>query len=149
MNLSSTRDIKLIVIHCADTYSRMDIGAKEIKEWHTSTPRYWSDIGYHFVIRRDGTLEIGRPLNRNGAHCKGYNKSSIGICYAGGKGDNNKPKDNRTNEQKKTLSALVISLQAEYPNVEVKGHNELSNKNCPSYDVQKDMNSLLDYLFML
>jgi len=149
MNLTSNRDIKLIVIHCADTYARMDIGVKEIKQWHTSAPKYWSDIGYHFVIRRDGTLEIGRPLNRNGAHCKGYNKSSIGICYAGGKGDDNKPQDNRTDAQKKTLSALIISLQAEYPSVEVKGHNELANKYCPAYDVQKDMQSLLDYLFML
>ena len=147
MILESNRDIELIVIHCADTYLRMDVGFKEINEWHLS--RGWSGCGYHFIVRLDGTIETGRNINKNGAHCKGYNKNSIGVCYIGGKGDNDKPEDTRTDEQKKTLSALIISLQASHPNAVVKGHNELSNKACPSYDVQKDMKNLSDYLFML
>ena len=147
MKLESKRNIDLIVIHCADTYLRMDIGADEINDWHLQ--RGWSGIGYHFVIRLDGSIELGRDIDKNGAHCKGYNRSSIGICYAGGKGDDGKPEDTRTDEQKKTMSALIISLQASYPNVLVKGHNELSNKACPSYDVQEDMKNLSDYLFML
>ena len=147
MKLSTDRHIKLIVIHCADTYSKMDIGAKEIKQWHLT--RGWSDIGYHFVIRRDGIIETGRDIDVMGAHCRNYNQDSIGICYVGGRGDDEKPTDNRTDAQKKTLAALIVSLQAEYPNALVKGHNELSNKDCPSYDVKKDMDNLLDYLFMI
>ena len=147
MKLESKRNIDLIVIHCADTYLRMDIGVKEINDWHLQ--RGWSGCGYHFVVRLDGSIEIGRDIEKMGAHCKGYNRSSIGICYAGGKGDDGKPKDTRTDAQKKTMSALIINLQASNPNAEVKGHNELSNKACPSYDVQKDMENLSDYLFML
>ena len=147
MKLESKRDIDLIVVHCADTYLRMDIGVKEINEWHLS--RGWSGCGYHFIIKLDGTIEVGRDIEKIGAHCKGYNRNSIGICYAGGRGDDDKPKDTRTDSQKITMSALIISLQASNPNAEVKGHNELSNKACPSYDVQKDMQNLSDYLFML
>ena len=125
----------------------MDIGVKEIDSWHKA--RGWSGCGYHFIIKLDGTIEVGRDIEVNGAHCKGYNRSSIGICYVGGKGDDGKPEDTRTDAQKKTISALIISLQASNPGAIVKGHNELSNKACPSYDVQKDMQSLLDYIFIL
>ena len=79
-----SRDISLLVIHCSATPVTMDIGVKEIREWHTSDPRNWSDIGYHYVIRLDGTLERARPLYKSGAHARGYNSNSIGICIVGG-----------------------------------------------------------------
>lgn len=147
MKLESKRNIDLIILHCADTYSNMDISVKDVDDWHKQ--RGWSGVGYHFFIKLDGTIEIGRDIDRIGAHCKGYNKNSIGICYAGGKGDNGEPKDTRTDAQKRSISALIINLQASNPSSEVKGHNELSNKACPSFDVQNDLKNLLDYLFVL
>ena len=75
-----------LVVHCADTPEDMDIGAEKIREWHTKE-RGWDDIGYHWVIKRDGTLEAGRAINMQGAHAKAVNGSSIGCCLVG-RGDN-------------------------------------------------------------
>lgn len=129
------RKINLIVIHCADTYTRMDIGVKEIREWHLA--RGFNDIGYHYVIRRDGTIEAGRPLEKPGAHAAGYNSHSIGICYAGGKGDNDKPEDNRTPAQKQALYDLVNSLKQQFPQAKIVGHRDLPGvqKACPCFSV--------------
>lgn len=129
------RKINLIVIHCADTYARMDIGVKEIREWHLA--KGFNDIGYHYVIRRDGTIEAGRPLEKPGAHAAGYNSQSIGICYAGGKGDNDKPEDNRTPVQKQTLHDLVNSLKQQFPQAKIVGHRDLPGvqKVCPCFSV--------------
>lgn len=129
------RKINLIVIHCADTYARMDIGVKEIREWHLA--RGFNDIGYHYVIRRDGTIEAGRPLEKPGAHAAGYNSHSIGICYAGGKGDNDKPEDNRTPAQKQALHDLVNSLKQQFPQAKIVGHRDLPGvqKACPCFSV--------------
>jgi N-acetylmuramoyl-L-alanine amidase len=146
MNLSTKRDINKLIIHCSDTYARMDIGAQEIKSWHQQ--RGWSTIGYHYVIRKDGSIEEGRNIDIPGAHCYGYNKNSIGICYVGGRSDNDKPTDDRTEAQKKTLAALCINLQAEHPNATIHGHREFSNtKSCPNFDVHEDMKDWDLYLF--
>lgn len=75
------RPINKIIVHCSASPNDRDIGAKEIKQWHIE--RGWSDIGYHYVIRRDGTVEPGRDVKRAGAHCEGENKASIGICLVG------------------------------------------------------------------
>lgn len=129
------RKINLIVIHCADTYARMDIGVKEIREWHLA--KGFNDIGYHYVIRRDGTIEAGRPLEKPGAHAAGYNSQSIGICYAGGKGDRDKPEDNRTPVQKQALHDLVNSLKQQFPQAKIVGHRDLPGvqKACPCFSV--------------
>lgn len=134
------RKINLIVIHCADTYARMDIGVKEIREWHLA--RGFNDIGYHYVIRRDGTIEAGRPLEKPGAHAAGYNSQSIGICYVGGKGDNDKPEDNRTPAQKQTLHDLVNSLKQQFPQAKIVGHRDLPGvqKACPCFSVYEFVN---------
>ena len=60
----------------------MDIGAKEIKAWHKG--KGWKDIGYHYVIRLNGKVELGRPLEKMGSHVVGYNRDSVGVCYVGG-----------------------------------------------------------------
>jgi len=133
INLQTDREIDLIVVHCADTYKRMLVGAKEITRWHLD--RGWSDCGYHYIINRFGWIEEGRPLDKIGAHCRGYNKNSIGICLVGGRSDEDTPEDNFTKQQKKALAALLINLQAEHPNTEIKGHNELSSKTCPNFDL--------------
>ena len=79
-----TRDITEFVAHWAGTYINQDIGAEEIHQWHLD--RGWSGCGYHYVIRRDGTLQRGRPLQRTGAHsgAYGHNRYSIGITFAAG-----------------------------------------------------------------
>ncbi|MEG0796417.1 MAG: N-acetylmuramoyl-L-alanine amidase [Odoribacter sp.] len=129
------RKIDKIILHCADTYARMDIGVKEIREWHQA--RGFADIGYHFVIRRNGEIETGRPLEKFGAHAQGYNATSIGICYAGGKADDGSPEDNRTPAQKASLLALVTRLLLQFPNAQVLGHRDLPGvqKACPCFSV--------------
>ena len=145
MILKTDRHIDLLVIHCADTYKRMLVGAKEITQWHMD--KGWSDCGYHFIINRVGTVETGRNLNVSGAHARGYNKNSIGVCLVGGRSDNDKPEDNFTAEQKKTLAALIILLKAEYPDADIKGHNELSSKTCPNFNVKEFMSNIDIHLF--
>ena len=131
-----SRDISLLVIHCSATPVTMDIGVKEIREWHTSDPRNWSDIGYHYVIRLDGTLERARPLYKSGAHARGYNSNSIGICIFGGVDKDMKPESTMNKAQEEMLIELLDNLDWAYNDLDIKGHNELSNKACPSFDVQ-------------
>lgn len=130
------RKIDKIIIHCTATPPRMDIGVDEVRRWHKQ--RGWSDIGYHYLIRRDGAIEEGRPIDVIGAHCKGYNANSIGIVYVGGVAEDGKtPEDNRTYPQRMSLIRLILQLKAKYPNVAIHGHNEFSYKACPSFDVQE------------
>ena len=121
-----------IVIHCADTYETMDIGADDIRKWHVEE-RGWSDIGYHKVIRRDGTVETGRDIDVSGAHAAGYNSVSIGICLVGGRGENDEAEDNFTPQQWESLEELVDELQASYPDAEVLGHEfyQMCRSNVP------------------
>jgi len=137
-----SRDVNLLVVHCSATPVTMDIGAKEIREWHTSSPRNWSDIGYHYVIRLDGKLEKGRPLYKSGAHARGYNKNSVGVCIVGGGDKNMKPENTMNKEQEKTLVNLIVELDWTFLDMEIKGHNELSSKACPSFDVQEWLDNL-------
>ena len=123
------RPIEKIVIHCADTPADMDIGAAEIRKWHVDG-NGWRDIGYHYVIRRDGKVELGRPVSEPGAHVAGHNSRSIGICLVGGK-----PMANFTRQQFAALEALVIDLTRKHPQAAVKGHNDLDpSKPCPMFD---------------
>lgn len=130
------RKIKYIIIHCSATPPKLDIGAAEIDRWHRQ--RGWNEIGYHFVIRKNGTLEKGRDLYKVPAQAKGYNKNAIGICYVGGLDEELKPKDTRTNWQKTTMEALVKALHDIYPEAEILGHRDLPgvHKSCPSFDVK-------------
>jgi len=132
------RKIKGIIIHCSATKPSMDIGVDEIKDWHVKG-NGWSDIGYHYVINRGGTLEIGRDIKKNGAHTKGHNKDTIGICVVGGVDDNGTPANNYTLNQWNTLENLVNELCfSDYmiSGFYIKGHNNFSSKACPSFDVQ-------------
>ena len=111
--------IDSIIIHCSATKAGQDIGKKEITQMHLQ--RGFSTIGYNYVIRLDGTVEVGRSLTIDGAHCnsKGfsgvsYNKHSIGICYIGGLDEHGKPADTRTPEQKKALEKLIKELCSKY-----------------------------------
>lgn len=131
------RKIDKIIIHCSATKEGRDIKTETIRSWHVKG-RGWSDIGYHFVIELNGAVKFGRPLERIGAHTKGHNAHSIGICYVGGVDDTNKAKDTRTEQQKESLRELLDILRIEHPDATIHGHNEFSAKACPSFDVQKE-----------
>lgn len=113
----------------------MDIGAAEIERWHRA--RGFFGIGYHYVIRRNGQLEKGRPLEKAGAHAEGYNANSIGICLVGGIDDKGKPQNNFTDAQWIELKRLVSELVEKYGALKIIGHNEVAHKACPSFSVQK------------
>lgn len=127
------RKIDKIIIHCTATREGEDISPSQIKEWHVA--RGFKTIGYHFVVTLDGRTHVTRSLSQVGAHCKGQNKNSIGICYVGGLDRNGKPKDTRTTAQKSTLVRLVKALKQSYPKATIHGHNEFANKDCPCFDV--------------
>lgn len=137
------RKISKIVLHCTATPEGRDVSVDDIKQWHLD--RGWSDIGYHYVIDINGNLQNGRPLTRVGAHVRGHNKGSIGIAYVGGVDANLKPKDTRTENQKGRLKALILDLMDEYPEATLHGHNEFANKACPSFDVQKEYDDIIDF----
>jgi N-acetyl-anhydromuramyl-L-alanine amidase AmpD len=126
--------MKHLVVHCSATPPKMDIGASTIRRWHIN--KGWSDIGYHYVIRRNGQIELGRPETRQGAHVKGYNKDSIGICLIGGVDEYNDPENNFTDAQFTTLGGLLMGLTSKYPNAKVLGHRDFPNvaKACPSFN---------------
>ena len=123
------RLIDTIVAHCADTPADMDIGVEAIRRWHVDE-RHWDDVGYHYVIRRNGDIEPGRPLEVPGAHVKGHNAHSIGICLVGGKGG-----FNFTIAQVRAARILIRGLLIEFPHAAVCGHRDLDpNKTCPNFD---------------
>ena len=131
------RKIEKIIVHCAATPPSMDIGADVIRKWHVED-RNWSDIGYHYVVRLDGTIELGRPVSRQGAHTRGYNKESIGICYVGGINEKGAAEDTRTDKQKQSLRILLEFLKLTFPDSVIHGHRDFANKACPSFDATEE-----------
>lgn len=131
------RQITEIIVHCADTPEGRDVKADEIRRWHKNE-RGWSDIGYHYVIDLDGTIEAGRDIETAGAHCTGHNAKSIGICYVGGCDEKMQPKDTRTEEQKTSLLLLLKYLRQRYPKAKIYGHRDFAQKACPSFDAKNE-----------
>ena len=136
------RKITGIIVHCTatrvDWWNGKTTSAKvsEVKKWHTRD-RGWSDIGYHFLIDRDGTVAKGRPIERDGAHVAGHNKGTIGVSLFGGHGSSADDKfaDNFTSAQDAALHGLIDDLQVTYGPVPVTGHNEYAAKACPGFRV--------------
>ena len=138
----------MIILHCSATREGQDIKAKTIKQWHKD--RGFDDIGYHYVIDLDGTIEKGRSEELAGAHCKGHNATSIGICYVGGCDKNMKPKDTRTPEQKRSMLSLVRKLVNKYkiPVTQIWAHHDFDkHKACPSFDVSEFRKDYIKYVF--
>ncbi len=135
-------DVDYIAVHCAATGPNMDIGVAEIREWHKE--RGWSDVGYHFIIRRDGTLEFGRELDEPGAHVRGFNYSSLGVCMIGGVDSKGVPENNFTDEQFSSLESLLTALKVLYPLAKVRGHRDFPGvtKQCPCFDVETWLQSV-------
>ena len=130
------RKIKEIIVHCSASKPKVDIGAAEIRRMHIKD-NGWADIGYHYVIRLDGTVEKGRAEYRQGAHCYGHNRHSIGVCYVGGVSQNGENTDTRTPQQKESLRKLLDELCSRY-HCEIHGHNEYSHKDCPCFDAYSE-----------
>ena len=122
--------------HCSATPEGRDVSAATIDDWHKQ--RGWSGIGYHYVVSLDGTIEYGRDINKTGAHVKGQNKGSIGLCYVGGVDSDMNPKDTRTEQQKESLLLLIKTLKKMHPGAEVYGHRDFSTKACPSFDAKTE-----------
>lgn len=147
LTFTDRKSTELIVIHCSATHASMDIGVREITQWHIQ--RGFDTVGYHYVIRRNGELEVGRPEGVIGAHARGHNANSIGVCLAGGVNRQNIAQNNFTAEQYTTLASLLKQLKMRYPEARILGHRDLSpDKNgdgkitanefikaCPSFDV--------------
>jgi N-acetylmuramoyl-L-alanine amidase len=128
------RNINSVILHCSATREGQYVDVGMIRAWHLG--KGWSDVGYHYVILLDGTIQSGRPLSKPGAHTRGKNKHSIGICYIGGCDAEGKPKDTMTYEQersfKKLCRALVMVLDEP---LSLHAHNEFSKKACPSFAI--------------
>lgn len=132
------RIINKIIVHCSATREGDDIPVETIKDWHVNG-RGWSDIGYHFYIDINGDIQKGRDISKIGAHCRGNNRNSIGVCYCGGvESDGRTPKDTRNEKQKEALLCVLRTLKAMYPEAVIHSHKDFANKACPSFDATKE-----------
>lgn len=130
------QDVEYIVTHCSDTKWDHDVDADDIRDWHIA--KGWSDIGYHFVIRLDGTIETGRSLATEGAHARGYNDRSVGVCLVGGKGLDGLPSSDYNMLQMESWTKLCETLEKIFPKALMVGHNDLTDvKTCPNFDVKE------------
>lgn len=149
MSVINEEQIKYIVVHCSATPRGANITAEDVNGWHIE--RGWREIGYHFFIRRNGQLEIGRDLDERGAHVAGHNKDSLSVCLAGGIDNSGRPENNFTQVQFQTLRAVLTMLNVLAINAETVGHRDLSPdldgdgvieehewlKACPCFDVRE------------
>ena len=126
------RTISEIIIHCTATKPLAHINVNDVRRWHQQ--RGFNDIGYHYLVLVDGTVEVGRPLNESGAHCKGHNAHSIGVCYVGGLNDKGKPADTRPPAQREAMRSLLTSLKHRFPDATIHGHRDFATKACPCFD---------------
>lgn len=133
------RKIDRIIIHCSDTPAGRYTTVEDIDRWHRE--RGFKKIGYHYVIYLNGAIHKGRSETEVGAHCKGYNAHSIGVCYIGGK-ENGKPKDTRTDAQKESLLFLLRDLKKRYPQAKICGHRDLAARDCPCFDAKSEYSTL-------
>ena len=140
------RTITLIVVHCSAVRPDQTSSAAQIDSWHRKERHWKLGIGYHYVVRRDGTIEPGRPEWLVGAHCLNHNAHSIGVCYEGGLDIRGQPADTRTAEQKQAMRQLLEELHGCYPRAIIVGHHDLNpGKNCPCYDVAREYTDLQPY----
>ena len=121
----------MIVLHCSAVEPLQTSSAAQIDTWHRQRG-FKLGIGYHYVVRRNGEIEQGRPEWLAGAHCMNHNKYSIGVCYEGGLNARGQPADTRTPEQKAALRTLLEDLHRRYPRAVIVGHHDLNPmKACP------------------
>lgn len=137
------REIKMIVIHCSATRCNVPFTPAQLEAAHVA--RGFRGTGYHFYITRDGAIHHTRPIEQTGAHAKGFNLHSIGICYEGGLSPDGKPMDTRTTFQRMALLDILGILKKVYPQAVIKGHYQLSadiHKECPCFDAEREYERL-------
>lgn len=134
------RKIDKIIVHCTATKPKVDWGVTEIRRCHVQDNK-WADIGYHYVVRLDGTIEKGRPEYKAGAHCYGHNRHSIGVCYVGGCDQNGVSADTRTAAQKKSLRSLLQKLYNQY-RCPIYGHRDLGKTECPGFNAKSEYSDI-------
>lgn len=116
--------MRYLVIHCSATLCSRAYTPEQLEADHRA--RGFRKAGYHYYIRKNGDVVRMRPESEMGAHVKGYNRSSLGICYEGGLDENGQPADTRTEEQRVALKELLYRLVCRYPGVQIVGHRDLS-----------------------
>ena len=129
------RELNRIILHSTATQEGKDYDIDDIRKWHLQ--RGFSDVGYHFVIYRNGIIAKGRSLSIQGAHTLGHNDDSVGVAYIGGIDATGKAKDTRTVAQKVSMRALILYLRLRYRISNVMGHKQCSHTECPSFDSEK------------
>jgi len=134
------RELNKIIVHCADTRIDQNFSIHDVRRWHTDPKpngRGWSDVGYHYYIRLNGEIEVGRSIEKQGAHCSGQNKDSIGICFEGGKESDgskwSKPFDCQIESFKNLSNSLDLVVG---DTLDICGHYEFSSKTCPNFNVK-------------
>lgn len=146
----SRRTITDIVVHCTATPLGRDLTAEDLRKMHKG--QGWADIGYHYVVRLDGKVELGRDVDLIGAHVSGHNAHSIGVVYVGGLAKNGEACDTRTDLQKAALLSLLLALRKLYPSAKISGHRDFSPdlngngrvepfewiKKCPCFDAKEE-----------
>ena len=135
------RHIDLIVIHCSATRCNRSFPVTALIRCHAER---FGFTGYHYYITRDGHTYQTRHEQLIGAHAKGYNKHSLGVCYEGGLDENGKPADTRTPKQIKSLLKLLRRLKAAHPDAIILGHRDLPkvHKACPCFDAVTEYSQL-------
>jgi len=142
-NSSALRDLDKVILHCSATIEGAHIDVDTIRTWHKA--RGWNDIGYHYVIYRDGSVHQGRGVDKIGAHTASQNKTSIGVCYVGGiSAKTGKPADTMTAEQEMGWLELWHSLNVCFGKLELYGHNDFARKACPCFDVKEKYKFLIE-----
>lgn len=126
-----------IVVHHSATKADHEATAEDIHRWHLA--RGWSGIGYNVVIERSGAVRIGRPVRTQGAHVKGHNHESVGLCMVGGLDDKGKVVDNFTPEQYLSLESVLILLREIFPEAEVVKHKDLADTLCNAVNLKKTL----------
>lgn len=140
MNYTPRPRTNYIAVHCSATKPSQNVDEDEIRQWHMNKVPPWQDIGYNIVIPRDGTIQIGRPMDYQGAHVEGYNSSSLGVCLVGGIAEaDGKPEMNFTSEQMRALLDALRFCRRYAPQAAIQGHRDFPNvkKDCPSFDVRE------------
>ena len=135
------RSIDLIVVHCSATRCNQRFPVTALIRCHADR---FGFTGYHYYITRDGTVTQTRHEQLIGAHARGYNSHSLGICYEGGLDKEGNPADTRTHRQKRALLQLLKTLKKEHPAARILGHRDLPNvhKACPCFDAQTEYSNL-------
>lgn len=134
------RKISLIIIHCTATPANRNVTAAEIDNWHRK--QGFNGIGYHYVVGLDGRIELGREIERPGAHTLHFNQCSVGVAYVGGLDSAGNPADTRTPEQRKALVRLLAHLRRMFPEARILGHNDLARKACPCFNAAEEYKEL-------